>query len=251
MAEEPILRQHLVVFLDVLGFSDAIEAAYQGGDPQQQFAHFRSIALSGLERLRSIGKQWDVRLFTDNILLAAPTYGDRAPEEFASMYEAVSRYQLDLAREGYFVRGGAEIGDYWSEPDLIYGKAILDAVRLEKAANAPRVVLGKQAARAAGRNRDVSALRIGTDMESIPDDEPRFRPVRREGDTFFIDYLIAAYDHHGGPQLPVFERHRDLITARLEEFASHPKIKRKYAWLQMYHNRHCVESQLPPRFLIA
>jgi hypothetical protein len=191
---------------------------------------------------------FQVRSFTDNLLIGypIPEHGD-ALGVLRMVVHYIGFLQMQLAREGYFIRGAISVGDLYVDEDIVFGPALIEANRSEETlAFYPRVILCDSAEEPFQRQWDgerVLNLLIGSDRH------------------VFIDYLDATVmiAQPGGPLFTEFlEEHKTTVIAKLEEFANKPYIRAKYEWAAVYHNAFCdshpslfEESDKIPHTLLA
>lgn len=111
---KPGFEFSVCVFMDVLGFAESQKKSFENKTGLKEFQRFYSIIRSELDHLNRQRNEfaddplWELKVFTDNIVLGYPI-GDgeiqHAESEIGWATTAIS-YQLAMAREGYFVRGG-------------------------------------------------------------------------------------------------------------------------------------------------
>ena len=173
-------EEYVVVFLDILGFSDKISSTIN--DP------------TGIKRILDMlakAKQWVSfvnkndsdearpvigRMFSDTIVLSC---ADTGIERLKFIFSFLSLFQATIVQEGYFFRGAAVVGDHYEEGEIMFGPAILQAYEIEKLAVWPRVVI------------DQSAFR-GTGMK-MPESLVSNVFLRGEGGLVYLDYLCTAF----------------------------------------------------------
>jgi hypothetical protein len=138
---------------------------------------------------------------------------------------------MEMARQGYFIRGAISVGDLYMDNEIIFGPGLLDAYENERSqAVYPRVILSTSAVQPylmepwRWIDRWVPDVMIDFDRR------------------IFVDYLeanvmIAFPDE--GPFTDVLDEHKAAIQAKLTEFAAVPRIREKYEWLAGYHNSFC------------
>jgi len=92
------------------------------------------------------GETVEVKIFSDNILLAIKTGDD--PEEakgkITKILNVASNIYNNALGHGYLMRGAITIGDFFQNNVFVYGKALVDAVYMEEnIAVYPRIVMNK------------------------------------------------------------------------------------------------------------
>lgn len=237
---KPLLRPSVVAFVDILGYKDYIKTAFEKGEAQVELSRLRNaldeayLHLKDAARERSIeGKaSFAVRTFTDNLLIAYPV-NEQAGSWSALMmvFTYLEHLQMQLARQGYFVRGAISVGDLYADEDIVFGPALLEAYESEgKDAMSPRIILGDSA------EKSLREHCIEYQVTKVPD-------VLIDSDNrVFVDYLennvmIAFPDD--GPFFDWLEDHKCAVVAKLKEFGTIPRIRQKYEWVAAYHNAFC------------
>ena len=134
----PSLRESVVVFLDLLGYGALLENSYATNSQKpvlQQlhtamrdaYAPIRGFPLHGDQR------SWEARTFTDNTIIGFPLFLDRDAEaELALITGRVARFQFELSKHGFLVRGAIAIGEFFMDANAVFGNALLEAYRAER-----------------------------------------------------------------------------------------------------------------------
>jgi hypothetical protein len=197
------------------------------------------------ERIRDHSKGWGdnshyaVKVFTDNIVLGypldIPEYDYGEPELFDIMC-IFSEFQVGLAMEGFFIRGGIAFGDHYMDDDIVFGDALLQAVEHDKGGGPPRLSLSH------------SAIEIIRRQLGFYGEEKTWAPhhelLLEDADgTIFLNYLNEAF--LGFPDDGIFfemiDQHRHSVIKGLKDYKGNPGIKSKYEWTARYHNYICKE----------
>ena len=153
---KPRIQPSVVAFLDILGFAEQIKAADKQGRSNELLQRLTTLledwsGHSGTLRDQSSEsdqRSWEVKTFTDNVVVAHPLYydDDNGEAELGRFKSSLSLLQIAFAFDGFFVRGGIAVGDVYVDDTLIYGKALLDAYEAaEKKADWPRIVFAPSA----------------------------------------------------------------------------------------------------------
>lgn len=234
---KPVHERSYCAFLDILGFSDSILAATTTGSHDALLGRFQRIFQEQLAWFRTRHKSGLLyfKTFSDNILIGCPAYSWDMESEFGVMVEALGRYQLAMAREGFFIRGGLSLGPLFIDDDQVFGHALLEAYALEsKSAVNPIVVLSRDA-----EANVIEHLKFYGD----PKDSPQARVVLRGPDgRYFINYLSECI-MDTGDELAIdraaLDDHRTQVESALGRCRRNPAVFAKYAWLAAYHNHFC------------
>jgi hypothetical protein len=233
----PQLRPSVAAHLDILGYSDYISELFKDGKGEKELVRLRNALDEAYQDLKarpnkqifSDKLRFQVRSFTDNLFIGYPIpEHDDAWGVLRTVVDYIGHLQMTLALDGYFIRGAISVGDLYVDEDIVFGPALMEAVRAEKQlAVFPRVVLCDSAEEPfQAELEDKKVLNVLIDSD------------RR----VFIDYLNASVmiAQPGGPVFTEFlEGHKTTIVAKLEQFTNKPYIRAKYEWAAIYHNAFC------------
>ena len=147
-------KKHYIAYMDILGYSDYIE---KNPNKANDFLQVVVEAVDNVKRnvlyTSQIGKSGfkaDVEIkcktFSDNILLCMETSDDSNEiSRIIPFLISVASIQkgLVMAHE-LLVRGGITMGDLYIDNDLVFGKGLIDAVRLEHQAENPCIIVSQE-----------------------------------------------------------------------------------------------------------
>jgi hypothetical protein len=232
----------LVSYVDTLGFSAMVERSRREATEiaklSSRLAAMKRVAKENTEHRRASGERIEITFnsfsFSD-LIVRCTAIEDEPPWFILLMGELqylASRQATLAAAEGVFLRGGVTIGDVLAdrEENLVFGPALVRAYELEKKlAIYPRIVIDQElSSKATGafKNMFENLIRHGEDG------------------TFFLDYLCGILTVDLAPpmtseaRLRIVRGHREIIDRALREPAirNDESLKRKYAWLALYHN---------------
>ena len=130
----------LVAFMDILGFEALIKKLDQQPELHQRV--YRSLSqIHRLARNRDDPKRGivqdnlNISVFSDCIAITCDI------SEMGSLFWTCGNLQADLLFSGVLVRGGISYGKTVHQGDLLYGRGLIDAYKLEsKAASYPRII---------------------------------------------------------------------------------------------------------------
>lgn len=246
----PALRESFCVFMDVLGFAERIRESFKLGKGQEALERYREALkqqrrstlnpeISGAEHQR-----WEMKVFTDNIVLGHPALSWHREPEFGTVVDTVGLYQLAMTLEGYFVRGGLTFGDLFMDDETVFGPALLDAYAMEsKQAVVPRIILSEEAEKVVMRQ---------TKFYGTPRHAPQNRDLLRDADNRpFVHYLTNLVWGDGYETYLDTEnlaKHRDLVVANLRQHKGNKRVWDKYRWVANYHNYFCQAVESHPEF---
>ncbi|MBI2272272.1 MAG: hypothetical protein HYU70_00620 [Bacteroidetes bacterium] len=142
----------MVCFMDILGFSQMIEEYETDNlstvlqDIQEAFKRALAIlsAQADNQQAQEFLQYLEYKTFSDNICISLP-YFDNETDFLANlnlMIVFLRGLQYSLMTLGFFTRGGLTIGSYYSDENMIFSKALVDAYRMEsKLAKYPRILI--------------------------------------------------------------------------------------------------------------
>lgn len=226
------LQPQIVVFLDLLGFrAKMAQAARDAGRAADLLAQYDAVMADAFEVLDGHHGMFQYKGFTDNIVISSPLRDRFHPEErFGVVTNAVADFQLILAREGWFIRGGIAVGDFYMDERIVFGPALVEAYQLEQtAAMYPRVVLSDTA-----KHWMRSFLEFYSDKAASPQNVDVLIDVDGRA---YINYLAANY-MWGAPEAARddLEAHKRRVEAALVDSRPDAAIWTKYRWAAQYHD---------------
>lgn len=133
----PELKQHFVAFLDILGFSQMVQAGGKVGDDNLQKLYR---CHQGAAAIFAGDASCSITQFSDSIVLSKP-YSEN---EFKWFVEAIGNYQRLLLNEGLLCRGGIAVNTHFSNNSFTFSAGLIDAYRIEsERARYPRIVVSQ------------------------------------------------------------------------------------------------------------
>ena len=228
----------LFVFADVLGFAETQKQTFGTDVEFSHFKEFYSLIREQLSSLNEVGSgyihgkpKWEMKVFTDNIVLGFPLLTHDAELEIATIVLSLAPYQLALARRGFFVRGGITLGPLFMDEFVVYGPALLEAHEIEhNLARDPRIVVSKEVC---------ELLKQHIYYRLDPEDAPQNKEFLVDTDgQIFVNYLGRCFrsSDNGGLDSDSLRMHKKHIEIGLHDHTSNPRIWAKYSWLATYHN---------------
>lgn len=175
---------------------------------------------------------WAVKFFSDNLVLGYAFEESNQDEVAAAWFviRCAQQYQLRMALNGLFLRGGLTCGPVCMTDEIIFGSSLIECYQLEsKASIVPRVILAEALSSAVTNSFKDSAVRDGTDAgESI---------CRDVDGWWFVNYLQAAIRDQR-VDWTMIERHKQSILQSLTSTTRHDVLP-KFGWACRYHNMFC------------
>ena len=234
--------ESIVVFLDVLGLSNAIRETETGkrkeDEIQDLLERINSIANSIAEKSKEkLKRQVTAQAFSDCVVFSYPEVTDNA---FMFMSHIAALTQINLAHKHFFLRGAITAGKHFASEDVIFGPAMLNAYEIEKSGGWPRISV------------DSSILkRISKDTR---DKAFAAYLIRDNTGLCYLDYLSLQTQLDIQTQLDeikpgskadinilgIVERHKEDLLSTIREVKKRKRfdVLPKYHALATYHNNY-------------
>jgi hypothetical protein len=236
----PRLRESIVAFIDILGFSNIATTSATIEDSQAVLDKIAEAIDDSRKFVREtipeeelqLGGRWATKFFSDNLAFGYPL-GESAEERARGamfIVRSAQRYQLKMAMNGFFVRGALTQGPVCLTDEIIFGSALIECYMLEsKASIVPRIVLAEPLQRLiTNAYREVTIERSPESAQAV---------CRDVDGWWFVNYLEAA-KRDGAIQWELVERHKATILESLSHTTRHDVLP-KYGWACRYHNVFC------------
>lgn len=248
---------HVILFLDILGYSDTIKCNVPPKDENYYLNEVRDLmsTLSGfIERRNRIIDDNDEHktlrlsrfkslIFSDNIVFFAPYEPNSlnnvsrnidAEMLYLNLLYGITLFLFQYDKRDFFFRGGITSGLLYYDEDLhmLFGSGLIRAYELENNyAKYPRIII---------------------DDNLKPDD--LFAGLRKDynEDIWFLDYLELGYAmlnneiKYNELQFDInshIGNHQSAISNALIKHKDNDHVYKKYVWLAKYHNQFCEEHK--------
>lgn len=241
--KSPSLLPTIVCYADILGFRAMTVKAIKSGEDEVFLQRIKSSLSEAYEIVRkaqtldgAVPSMFDMKVFTDNIVIAFPLYnlrGNDGEAELATLLMILAQVQAKLASNGFFLRGGITADQHYQDDDIAYGKALLDAVDLDKSGGPPRLVVGSTV-------ESMIAKQLSSYGNGWAPHYEEFLEDSRD-ERWFVNYLGLAFEFFpDGPiDYGLLAAHSANVRRGLSEHESDLYVRAKYEWLAMYHNYVC------------
>ncbi|NHQ61022.1 hypothetical protein G9409_10595 [Chlorobium sp. BLA1] len=247
----------IVCHADILGFKKKINNSFNDSSAQQCL---EDLIKSTSDIYNKVDNEWkhfspdiysiyDIKFFSDNIIIGLPLRSDRLEStegEFNIAVHIMSEYQLELANAGYFIRGGLSYGEHYMDQHYIFGKAYLDALDCDKEGDPPFIFLHDSVVKLFDKY-------VAKWAENKYFVFTEYNDLLQYKDSIIVNYLQTSFARfeNGDSDEIIFNKvgcHRNSILKGLAEFRNNSKVKKKYESLARYHNYVCKkfsEKYLP------
>jgi hypothetical protein len=154
-----MLKRSVVAFLDLLGFSAAVNQADAEAFKAiyhvlQRFsnsnANFKNKVVQHSPSRRTTYSSPAVSSFSDHVIISQPVHveaNDGLHDEGTALYHIqhlVAEFFYSALQNGLLVRGGITIGDIHHDQNIVFGKPVIEAVKIEtELAIYPRILVSE------------------------------------------------------------------------------------------------------------
>lgn len=248
---QPRLRRSIVGFLDLLGFSQMATAQMQPEEAQQLLGRISAAIEDSRSYVRQVlaedfmnaPDRGTVKFFSDNLVLgySCETDGATTVSAAAFIIRCAQRYQLRMALNGFFLRGGLTLGPVCLTDDIIFGASLIESYQLEsKTAIVPRVVLSAILSDILVPTLAATAGPPAADMREL---------ICRDIDGWwFVNYLQAAAGVNGRIDWDLIRQHQASVLAATVGVTRHDVLP-KFGWVSRYHNIFCHWHRHDPGYV--
>ena len=239
----PELLPAIVLYADILGFRQMTEDALKLGKETDFLLRIKRSLAKAYERVDWASKFYgdgpavfDVKVFTDNIVVAFPLLDPNrefGELELTTLLGVVAEFQALLAVDGFLLRGAITHGQHYQDDEIVYGKALLEAVDHDKSGGPPRMVIGDSVEPLIAKHL---TWRFGGPT-------PHHYHLLEDpcDERLFVNYLRVAFENFpdGPVDYELLHSHRQMVSKGLREYKSTPTVHEKYVWAANYHNYVC------------
>lgn len=236
--EEPKMLHSVVCFIDILGFSSMITTSFNAGKGNELLAKLYNSIKDNIAWFEPISKSTSMKIFTDNIIIGKPIHGD-GEWDLGKNFINLADYQLSLTLDGFFIRGGLSVGEYYSDELISFGPALLEAYKIESVeAGMPRIVLSDGV---------LKYVKCHLSYYGYSKHAPQHQEILVDDDNkWFINYLEAAFiideENWIEDAKQLLREHKKIVITKMDEFSNDDKVLKKYNWVAQYHNYFCKDK---------
>lgn len=209
MGENKKLKEEFCVFFDVLGTKNKFLTS-NFEEEEKLVKDYENFIKDIKKILEENGFEKDkIKLFSDNIFINFP---NTTLKEMYDVFRCLAYIQIKaIEKYNFLLRGGVEYSTIYNEKDIVIGKGLVEAVKLEEEANYPIIILGEKAQK--------EFLRIlKEEKEEVLKKYKNFiHTIIRIDDKMYINYLLLYYEKNQEKSLNILLKHREFIRERLIE----------------------------------
>lgn len=241
----------IVVFLDILGFSDKIKNTKS---PNGKKALFNTLSYMnawgttedtnfiisendfiydynqfniGRININVIKKKLKISYFSDSIVISLEYDKNNLYKRFILVAKSLAYLISKLALANFFTRGGVTIGKMFHENNVFFGPALLNAYELElTTAIYPRVILSKELVNELNDiNRKIPYIETAEDGLKYID---------------WINYAGMNKKDFGKEQI---DKIKKIINSNIDKNSANLKVRAKYEWLKNQFQVMCEDNK--------
>lgn len=206
---------YIVAYLDVLGATRYMEA-----DSEQFLNNLNAIYEKALDDVAFTNvvtkKKIDIKIFSDNILIVVETSKNdvNRVEKIKRIVELAGNIYCNALDYGYLIRGGITEGKFFKNNLFVFGKALVEAVKLEEnIAIYPRIIV----------------------QEELIHLIPQYIMLDNDGEWYVNSFFMNGFGR--------YNKYKDNIEDLLQKYCNDRKAKQKLKWLVSYFNHfYCSQT---------
>lgn len=231
----PILRESVIVVVDILGYKKEIYRASRDGQIDSLLEFVYDVICNAFPNVDDpSGIKWFAKMMSDDLVAGYPILGNGIGTfEFLQACYNAGHFQREMMKYGLPVRGGICVGRiHLSEFLVLPNDNILkEIIEVERAADFPRIIL-----------MDSSIKFLEKHWNSFTDQDKSEIEILLWNDNDskrYLNYLRPLSGITGINKRHLLEMHKNFIEGNLEEFSNCERIYSKYIWVADYHNKFC------------
>ena len=224
--------KHIVAFIDILGGEHIIyndKNNYYLNNIKYLYDYFGTfLDKQKNNKLRYI----DINIFSDNILISSEVHYETAimvRKTINEFFILVSQFQLMALLKGIPIRGGISYGDlYIDNKNFVWGKALVEAYKLEKRAIYPRIKVGAKAM--------ILLQEIDKKYKSVSflNHLPIVKGKDKVPYVYYINNILKSSNEEN-----TLLHIKDFLLLQIQQFKTNEKIRSKWQWLINEFNEYC------------
>jgi hypothetical protein len=150
LAAEESYKEHLVAYLDIMGFTDKVKKSTGEQNVVSMIRHALRVLEQHMETVKKDGLwplpplvpqanfEASLTMFSDGLLVS---FEEMNNSSLSGMLNHVMLLQCSLVLQGNLLRGAIVFGKHYEKGRVTFGPALIEALELEKLASWPRVAI--------------------------------------------------------------------------------------------------------------
>ena len=221
------LKEYYCIYLDILGYKNRIKKFHEEKLEHELNDFLDHVAFNNnyLLELKDI-IEFDMKLFSDNLLISFEVTTETI-NKIHLILDHVIDYQKSLIQKNYFIRGGISKGLLYVDEKIVWGPALIKAVKIEESIVYPVIGVSDDVL----RTNDL--INNQSKIINIP-------IVKINNTKYFLDYLFSTINPDKQYRLrdTFLQEHQRQIEYNLS-INHDERIISKYLMLAKYHNAFC------------
>lgn len=224
--ESETFDKYLIAYIDFLGMKKMM----QNGNGMRSLLVIKKLLSNAKKRAELISdinllNSFDIRVFSDNLIIAIKTDYSILREQIISLVNLISLIQFEaLFQFEYTLRGGITIGELYIDDSIVWGTGLIDAYNIENTiANYPRVIIDSEVIKAYD-NADETRINL-------------YAIIKKDFDGFwYVNFYWAQPSLKLIPQLSISLQ--DMLRNNIYDS---DRVKQKINWIIRTFNDLCIE----------
>lgn len=224
-------------YIDILGFSELIDKLDRGEAPYEYLKDLLTKVHNPPETLA--GSSHDADFHAQSISDAVALSAADNIRGLGAIFHSINQLAIALLQQGFFIRGAIVKDKLHHHDQMIFGRALVRAYRLESAiARYPRVMVTREVVADIRERADESSVQR---MLRRADDGPMFLHILREVELNALPFVLGSAassidDPRFGGRLEAFAEIAKQIQLRFDEATDNPAHFDKVKWFADYWN---------------
>lgn len=215
---------YIIAYIDFLGIKEKMKK-----DSSFESLQILKFLLSGTKKTAgyisdiNIINDFDIKIFSDNIVIAQKVNEEKLNEQIISMVNLIGAIQFhSLMQFDFWLRGGITIGELFIDNSVVWGTGLIEAYNIENdLANYPRVIIADKLLR---RFEDCEKKTLNL-----------FALIKKDFDgLWYVDFILAT------PNLKMIPTISEFLGEKVILYSNEPdRVKQKINWMITYFNSYC------------
>ena len=209
-----IYESRIVTFLDILGFTKAVENEEEAGNILSSLLEIKQHVESHYEsdlyhRYKGV-LDTEISAFSDSVIISG------SDSQAVSVFLESAKFATLLLKNGFLCRGAVSVGDMYHKDGIVFGQAYINAYMAEsKRAIYPRIIVNKM------------AEKLLLLSEQNPGDLGHILKKDADGEKYIDLRIMNSFTNNDG----YVERMIIDIFSSLPAGQKTPSIQQKHEWL--------------------
>ena len=231
-------EERLVIFMDILGFKDAVNESSVSPKMFDKIKVTLEHIFSEKNKNDEENKKFEnysyqLSIFSDSLIYSTPIDDDNTIFFALVMAEYMQRELLDL---GFLTRGGITVGKMVHNQEVAFGPALVEAVELEQSmAIYPRVIMASNSYQKIDeRLKQNGKFAYLEDKKSFDALLKKYQNEINE-QFYFLDFLSQGEEYdYKEDYLQILKKAKTIVEENIVIYSGKKQIQNKYVWFKNY-----------------